>query len=111
MGPETQLVAPGTTVYFHCHARGDSVYWFINARYPYPESQYEERGFNFSYIEIPRPNGELEEHNNTISVEARPSNNNTLIACTASGQIHGQQDFQEGRLIIAGSYSLYTYHS
>ena len=35
-------------------------------------------------------------------MEARPSNNNTRISCSASGQIQGQHAFEEGGLIIAG---------
>ena len=102
-GPQTQVVAPGDIVVFSCHARGDSVYWYINSRDPYPQSVYEERGFNITYTEIPRPSNELEEHNNTITVEARLSNNNTRIAWTAVGWIYGQHAFQEGTLIIAGN--------
>lgn len=101
IGPETQVVAPGDVAYFHCHARGDSVYWLVNNRDPSPQSDYEARGFNFTYDEIPRPSSELEEHNNTIAIEARLSNNNTRISCTASGWIYNQHDFRDGRLIIA----------
>ena len=102
-GPYTQVVAPGEIVVFNCHARGNSVYWYINGYFADPQIYNEARGFTISNSEIPRPLNELEEHNNTITVEARPSNNNTLITCTASGNIHGQQDHQEGRLIIAGN--------
>ena len=108
-GPQTQVVAPGETAYFNCHARGDSVYWYVNRTYPHPQADYIARGFNFFYDEIPRPSNELEEHNNTITLEARPMNNYTLITCTASGHIHGQQDFQEGYLIIAGRDYMITY--
>ena len=101
-GPYTQIVSPGAIVYFRCHARGDSVYWYVNSRDPYPESEYATRGFRFNYTEIPRPSDQLEEHNNTITVEARLSNNNTRIACTASGWIYGQHAYREGTLIIAG---------
>ena len=101
-GPRTQVVTPGATVIFNCHARGDSVYWYVNSTDPYPQSDYEARGFTFSYVEIHRPSNELEEHNNTITVEARPSNNNTRISCTASGWITHQHAFQVGTLIIAG---------
>ena len=101
-GPQNQTVAPGEIVTFNCHARGNSVYWYINGHYADPQVYNEARGFTITNTEIPRPRDELEEHNNTITVEARPSNNNTLITCTASGFIHGQQDFREGRLIIAG---------
>ena len=101
-GPETQIVAPGEIAYFKCHARGDSVYWYVNGTDPYPEQPYEARGITFNYTEIPRPSSELEEHNNTIAIEARPSNNNTRIACTSSGWIYGQHAYREGHLIIAG---------
>ena len=101
-GPRTQVVAPGATVTFNCHARGNYVYWHVNGTDPFPESDYETIGFTFSYVEIPRPSNELEEHSNTITVEARPSNNNTRISCTASGWITHQHAFQVGTLIIAG---------
>lgn len=101
-GPKTQIVPPGEIATFICHARGNRVYWYINGRYADPQVYNEARGFTITNTEIPRPPNELEEHNNTLTVEARPSNNNTLITCTASGFILGQQDFQEGRLIIAG---------
>ena len=103
-GPKDQTVAPGEIVTFICHARGNSVYWYVNGHYADPQVYNGTRGFTISYSEIPRPRNELEEHNNTIIVEARPSNNNTLVTCTASGFIHGQQAFQEGHLIIAGTY-------
>ena len=101
-GPQTQVVAPGEIATYNCHARGNSVYWYIDGRYADP-SRFVDRGFTFTYNEIGHPRGELEEHNNTITVEARPSNNDTLITCTASGFIHGQQDYREGHLIIAGT--------
>ena len=96
-------MAPGEIATFNCHARGNSVYWYINGRYGNPQI-FVPRGFTFTYNEIDHPHEELEEHNNTITVEARPSNNDTLITCTASEFIHGQQDYREGRLIIAGTY-------
>lgn len=101
-GPQTQIVAPGEIVVFNCHARGNTVYWYINGRFGDPQIYNETRGFSITYHEIPRPRNELEEHNNTMIVEARPSNNNTLISCTAAGNIHNQQDHEEGYLIIAG---------
>ena len=101
-GPQDQIVIPGDTAYFICHARGDSVYWYINNSDPHPQSVYEARGFSFSYIELPVPRNRPEEHNNTITVEAHPSNNNTRIACTAVGSFSNQHAFQEGTLIIAG---------
>ena len=101
-GPETQVVAPGEIAYFNCHARGDSVFWYINGSYPHPQESFTMRGFTFFNNEIPHAGNELEEHNNTITVEARPSNNYTRIACAASGNVHNQHDFQEGYLIIAG---------
>ena len=94
---------PGEIAHFNCHARGDNVYWYINNSDPHPQSTYEASGFSFSYIEIPHSSSEPEEHNNTITVEARPSNNNTRISCTAVGTYSNQQAFQEGILIIAGS--------
>ena len=100
-------MAPDEIATFNCHARGNSVYWYINGRYADPQI-FVPSGFTFTYNEIPHPHGELEEHNNTITVEARPSNNNTLITCTATGFIHGQQDYREGRLIIAGVYKQNT---
>ena len=63
---------------------------------------YEARGFSFSYIVLSDPRNGPEEHNNTITVEARPSNNSTRIGCTAVGSYSNQHDFQEGTLIIAG---------
>ena len=108
-GPETQVVAPGDIAYFNCHARGDSVYWLVNSRDPSPESEYVARGFTLTYDEIPRPN-ELEEHNNTIAIEARLSNNNTRISCTSSGWITGQHAYNEGWLIIAGKVMYLIYH-
>ena len=104
-GPQTQVVAPGEIVTFNCHARGNSVYWYINGRYADPQ-RFVASGFTFTNSEIPHPPGQLEEHNNTITVEAHPSNNNTLITCTATGFIHGQQDYREGHLIIAGAYKI-----
>ena len=101
-GPHTQVVAPGETAYFVCHARGDSVYWYINNTDPHPQRDYEAMGFSFSYFEFPHAPQEPEEHNNTITVEARPSNNGTVIGCTAVGTYSNQHDFEEGSLIIAG---------
>ena len=101
-GPQDQIVAPGEIAYFNCHARGDSVYWYVNGNDPYPESNYADRGFNFTYMEISRPPNELEEHNNTIMVDGRPSNNNTVISCTATGWVYGQHAYRTGTLIIAG---------
>ena len=105
-GPQTQVVSPGETVVFNCHARGysNAVYWYINGSDPYPQNAYEARGFTFTHAELPRPNAQLREYNNTITVEARLSNNNTRISCTAMGLIFGQHAFQEGTLIIAGNY-------
>lgn len=103
-GPQTQVVSPSETVAFNCHARGYSngVYWYINGSDPHPQSDFEAKGFTFTYTELPRPNNQLREYNNTITVEARPSNNGTRISCTAMGRIFGQHDFQEGTLTIAG---------
>ena len=101
-GPHTRIVSPGETTLFTCHAIGESVYWYINNRDPHPQSEYEARGFTFSYIEFPHASNEPEVHNNTITVEARPSNNNTRIACTAVGTFSNQHDFEEGTLFIAG---------
>ena len=101
-GPQTQVVAPGDTVVFNCHAWGYSS-WYINGSDPHPQRFYEDKGFTFNYTELPCPNNQLNEFNNTITVEARPSNNNTRISCTAEGRIYGQRDFQEGALIIAGN--------
>ena len=95
-----QVVESGALVAFTCHARGNDVHMFINGNDPYPQSDYEARGYNFTYIEIPRPSNELEEHNNTIFVEARLSNNYTEISCTA--RENGPSDYAAGRLIIAG---------
>lgn len=103
-GPQDQIVAPGEMAYFNCHAWGDSVYWYVNGNDPYPQSDYERRGFNFIYTEIPRPFNELEEHNNTIIIDARSSNNKTHISCTATGWIYGQHAYVAGKLIIAGKY-------
>ena len=102
-GPQDQIVTPGDTVYFICHARGDSVYWYINNSDPHPQSVYVARGFSFSYNVLSAPGNGPEEHNNTITVEACPSNNNTRIACTAVGSFSNQHAFQEGTLIIAGN--------
>ena len=99
-GPETRVVAPGETVYFNCHARGDSVYWRINYNYPDPPRD-AARGITYTYNEIPRPQNELEEHNNTIRMEARPENNDTLVTCIATGWISNQHALREGTLIIA----------
>ena len=104
-GPHNQIGTPGETAYFICHARGDSVYWFINGSDPHPQSIYEAIGFSFSYIVLSTPGNGSEEHNNTITVEARPSNNSTRIGCTAVGSFSNQHDFQEGTLLIAGNSS------
>ena len=100
-GPVTKVVAPGEKTSFHCHARGDFVFWQIDKRCPYIEkSEFEARGFHFSYQVT-----ELEEFNNTITVEALLSNNRTLISCIVLGWSDGelvQYAIQEGSLIIAG---------
>ena len=101
-GPHTQIVSPGKTAIFTCHAIGEFVYWYINNRDPHPQSEYEARGFSFSYFEFPHASNESEEHNNTITVEARPSNNSTSVACIVVGRVSNQHDFEEGTLIIAG---------
>lgn len=92
----------GGRAYFNCHARGDHVYWQINGRDARPRSAYEALGFTFHDVEIPRSRSELEEHNNTIIVEARLSNNNTRISCTAVGTVANQRDIEEGTIFIAG---------
>ena len=97
-------MAPGDIAHFICHARGNSVYWYVNDQDPgLREDYYMARGFTFSYTKIEHGPNVLEEHNNTISVEARLANNNTKIACTASGTVYNQHVYQEGRLIIAGT--------
>ena len=107
-GPEIQIVAPGEIAYFICHARGNSVYWYVNRQDPgLRESYYMDKGFTFSYQETDHGSNVLEEHNNTIIVEARLTNNDTEIACTATGTVTNQHDYQIGRLIIAGSYNTF----
>lgn len=86
---------------FTCHAWGISVHWYINGSYA--DHSHAAKGFNISYNQISGDSNELEEYNNTIVVEARPSNNNTNISCTATTNAHGQQALQEGTLIIAGT--------
>lgn len=63
------------------------------------------RGFTFINEDIftpPPSSNQLGEYNDTVIVEARPSNNNTRIACQAHGQQHGQYDKVEASLIIVG---------
>ena len=98
--PMNQIVQPGAVATFNCHARGTNVYWLVDRDDPYPQSDYEARGFNFTYVAIPRAPNELGEYNNTITVEARPSNNDTTISCVAQGS-PSQHEFEEGRLVIA----------
>ena len=101
-GPLNQTVALGEIVYYSCHARGLSVYWLINNIIPNPEA-YKSRGFTFITEEILAPSSnELGEYNDTLIVEARPSNNNTRIACQAHGLQHGQFNRVEAILIISG---------
>ena len=115
-GPEDEVVVPGETAYFNCHARGRSVYLHIDHQDPHrnleSQSDYEARGFTFSYADNIVPTNtcntttgsKLLEHNHTITVEARLSNNNTRISCTATGRRTGDHDYQEGFVIIAGTY-------
>ena len=98
-GPETQVVAPGEIVYFNCHARGDSVYWRINYNYA-DRDRDAARGITYTYNETEHPS-ELDEHNNTIRMEARLENNDTLVTCIAIGWINNQHARREGTLIIA----------
>ena len=97
-------MAPGDIAHFNCHARGNSVYWYVNDQDPgLTEEYYMAKGFTFIYDDIDHGPNVLEEHNNTISVEARLANNDTKIACTATGTVTNQHVYQEGRLIIAGT--------
>ena len=79
------------------------MFWQINKSCPCPEieqAKFEERGFHFSHSIT-----ESGEHNNTITVEANLTNNETLISCTVLVQSEGevlQYIVQEGALIIAG---------
>ena len=100
-GPDTQVVAPGSIVYFVCHAQGNSVNWYINGSYA--DQSHAAKGFNVSYTQISGNSNELGEYNNTIVVEAHPFNNNTIVSCIATANVHGQQALQEGTLIIAGT--------
>lgn len=89
-------------MYFNRYARGVSVYWRINGTIPDPEN-YEARGFTFIREDIFAPvpfSNQVGEYNDTIIVEARPSNNNTRFSCQATGQQQGQHDAAEAILII-----------
>lgn len=100
-GLENQIVPLEDVVDIRCHARGNAVYWHINGTDPQTREQdYIRKGFQFTY-HTTRHLNMLNEHNNTMRVEARLGNNNTLINCIVF--IYGQPEFsQEETLIIAG---------
>ena len=94
------MVATNDKSSFNCHACGFIVYWQINKSVVSQVNidGYRAKGFHFVENEIEN------EHNNTITIEAYSSNNNTVISCTAVGQNSDQIQYQEASLIIAGSY-------
>lgn len=96
-----QVTPLGGVTYVNCHAQGNAVYWLINGTDPQTrEFEYISKGFQFTY-DTTRHQNMLDEHNNTIRVEARLSNNNTQISCIV--YVYGQSQFsQEEILIIAG---------
>ena len=57
----------------------------------YADQFHAAKGFNISYSQISGNSNELEEYNNTTVIEASPFNDNTIISCTATENIHGQQ--------------------
>ena len=68
-GPHNQTVAQGEIIFFNCHAQGTSVVWHVNGSIPYPQSAYEARGFNFTYVTVtPYSRDWLGEENNTVAV-------------------------------------------
>lgn len=99
-GPKDQVVAPGDVAYFNCHARGNTIQWYINGTVV-PVTMtgrvlYVAKGFYF--IDGVLPNNE---RNNTITVTAHQSINSTIIECAVT--MHGPgRVSQNGTLIIAG---------
>ena len=94
-GPMDQVVAPGDTAYFNCHARGNPVLWYIDGFILHDKSPFMARGFTFSE-EL--SNGVA---NYTITIVAVLINNNTRIECRA--RLYNMPDVsQVGTLIIAG---------
>ena len=110
-GPRNQTVAPGEIVYFNCHGRGTSIAWYINGSQPDPQS-YRDRGFNFTYMLLDHSHEPIREENNTITVVAQPSINNTRIECRVQEQAHGTHDDVEIEatltIIGVGKYVMLT---
>ena len=106
-GPLSQIIAPGDTAYFNCHALGYTVEWYINGSYLSlgSRSTYEAKGFDFNDTDITQPAAnQLHEENNTIVVEANSSINNTHIKCRARGLDHGQYTDADATMIVIGLF-------
>ena len=96
-GPANHTVPIGATVTFPCIAQGEDVFFEINTTgiyYPEEINPFIEKGFSLS-----------EEHTDTIfnftmTVNARPENNNTMITCLVYGA--NPPDYHSGNLTVMG---------
>ena len=96
-GPANHTVPIGATVTFPCIAQGEDAFLEINTTgiyHPEDINPFIEKGFSLS-----------EEHTDTIfnytmTVNARPENNNTMITCSAYGA--NLPDYHSGNLTVMG---------
>ena len=101
-GPQDKTASPNDLVYYNCHASGSRVdcKWYINGTISSPWSYYQARGFQFIDQQLSR-----DECNNSLTVIAYRSNNNSYIACNV--RVYGQPTVTKGgSLIIAGEYCI-----
>ena len=95
-GPANHTVPIGATVSFHCLTQGEDVFLEINTtaiNYPEDMIPFIEKGFLLSdqYTDTTS--------NLTLTVNARPENNNTRITCLVY-----PLDYRSGRLTVMGKF-------
>ena len=93
-GPANQTVPIGATVTFPCVAQGEDAFMEINTtaiNYPEDINPFIEKGFSLSEQQSDNL------YNYTMTVNARPENNNTMITCVVVPLI-----VLSGRLTVMG---------
>ena len=101
-GPANHTVPIGATVSFHCIAQGEDAFLEINntaINRPEDMFPFHQRGFLLSeqYTDTT--------FNFTMTVNARPENNNTRITCLVY-----PLDYRTGRLTVMGKLIITTIH-
>ena len=95
-GPANHTVPIGTTVTFPCVAQGGDAFFEINTtaiNYPEDMIPFIEKGFSLSEQYTATTS------NLTLTVNARPENNNTRITCLVY-----PLDYRTGRLTVMGKF-------